>query len=131
MISCFSELEAVYSDYRSRRFTSEASWLTGNCFQYACIMREWLSLHCVVSKIVYDVIDGHFLVASELPMKADDTVTYSFLLDFSGIIVLHPGFVRVLGDIFYNCSKHSLVDWVTYGNVDPLHWKRIRNDCCL
>lgn len=79
MISCLSELEALYSDYRFRRFPSEASWLTGNCFQYACIMREWLSLYCIGSKIVYDVIDGHFLVASELPLNRDVPVNYSFL----------------------------------------------------
>jgi len=130
MIQCLSELESEYFSYRSRRFPDESTWLTGNCFQYACIMREWLSLHCVMSRVVYDVIDGHFLVISELPMNRNDTVLFSFLLDYTGVVVIHPGFFNVLGDIFYKEGKHFLVDWEGYAEIDPLHWSRICSDCC-
>lgn len=130
MIQCLSELESEYISYRSRRFPDEYTWLTGNCFQYACILREWLLLHCVASRLVYDIISGHFLVISELPMNRNDTVLFSFVLDYTGVVVIHPGFINVLGEIFYHDGKHFLVDWDYYAEIEPLNWSRICSYCC-
>ena len=137
MITSIPELEKKFEQYRAERFPTEAKWMTGNCYQFACILRDWLFNHNVLSLLVYDVIDGHFLVVSELPLNetpsedGSDVTLYSFLLDYTGVTLLFPGFYMSLGDVFYNDGKHHLVEWESYVTVDPLHWHRIRRDCCL
>ena len=137
MITSIPELEKKFEQYRAERFPTEAKWMTGNCYQFACILRDWLFNHNVLSLLVYDLIDGHFLVVSELPLKEipseddRDATLYSFLLDYTGVTLLFPGFSMSLGDVFYKDGKHNLVEWESYVTVDPLHWHRIRRDCCL
>lgn len=124
-------IEAKYREYRSRRFPKRGMWMEGNCYPFALILRDWLSFQGISSRIVYDMIDGHFLNVFEMPMKASSEVSFTVLADWEGMHALYPGYAARLGDVFYGNGKHCLVPWPSYSETDSLHYVRIVRDCCL
>lgn len=111
--------------FRYFRFSEPDMWMTGNCFQFSCIVSGWLASNGISPECFhtfYDVIDGHFLVWVTLDGE-------NFLLDWKGIVD-----VPVLSDqssVEYRGESHYLVKWPEYREVDNLHYERILRDCCL
>ena len=88
-------------EFISRRFPEKENWLNGNCYFFAIILNEVFE-----GKICYDLIYGHFLFREEKSGKYFD----------------------VTGEVT-NYSD-SVIDWLDYNLVDPIHWKRIKENCC-
>ena len=119
------DLALRFHAFRYFRFSEPDMWMTGNCFQFSCIVSGWLSSNGISTECFhtfYDVIDGHFLVWVTLDGE-------NFLLDWKGIVD-----VPVLSDqssVEYRGTSHYLVKWPEYRVVDDLHYERILRDCCL
>lgn len=81
-----------------RRFQKDCDWTNGNCYYFALILKTRFK----IGKIVYDVINGHFLYQQ-------NNVNY----DWTGIVY----------DVGY------LVDWENFEKYDPIQKDRIIRNC--
>ena len=95
-------MENQILDFIKRRFPNDCNWMDGNCFFFAQILRA--RFH---GDVVYDPIDGHFL------LWAPDGNFY----DWTGKREYDEAYVR----------KISI--WSDYVTKDPLHYSHIWRDC--
>lgn len=86
-------------EFIKRRFPYDNNWLDGNCYYFALILHKRF-LH---SKIIYNPIDGHFVVQYK-----------NTLYDWHGVYV--PS------------NYGSLIDWENYDKIDIDHYERIVRD---
>ena len=90
-------------EFISRRFPVDCDWVSGNCYFFALILRSVFS-----GRIIYDPIDGHFLVYTD------------------------GGYYDWTGRRNYTAEDISnFRDWETYMWQDPSHCSRIMRDCML
>ena len=93
-------MEDKVVEFIRRRFPQDCGWTSGNCFYFAVILKARFP----GARIVYDVLDGHFL--------ADvDGVLY----DWTGPRG-HPDACRY-------------VAWDGFGEYDPARMSRIVDGC--
>lgn len=96
-----TDLEPKIKEFITRRFPIDCHWLDGNCFFFAQILKARFG-----GDIVYDPIDGHFL------LLAHDNQLY----DWAGLC-------------FYTAEqRHKMFLWDSYLE-DPLLRQRIMRDC--
>ena len=88
-------------EFINRRFPGDSSWLNGNCYYFALILKDRFP----DGEIFYDVIDGHFV------FEYNDN-----LYDYSGITAQDGGY---------------LVQWSIFDKYDSLQKSRIIRDCIL
>lgn len=98
----FVPMEKDIANFIDKRFPESGRWVNGNCYFFAVILKDVFG-----GDIVYDPIDGHFL----LQFRNGD------LYDYTGKVDLPEK------------QLNALVDWDTYAFVDPLHYSRIVRDC--
>ena len=84
------------------RFPENNSWLNGNCYYFAIILKARFPRGIVM----YDVIDGHFITSI-------DGIKY----DWSGIIS--------------DDENHYYVEWDSFNEYDALQKQTIVRDCIL
>ena len=87
-------------EFIQRRFKNDCNWLDGNCYYFAIILNNRFP----DGKIVYDVINGHFVFEYK-----------NELYDWKGI----------------HNSDGILVDWESLEEYDYLFKKRVIRDCVL
>ena len=83
-----------------RRFPEDSNWLNGNCYFFALILLDRFP----IGKILYDVIDGHFVC--EIDGRKYD---WSGIVDESG--------------------EHNWIEWEKFYEYDPLQYQRVVKDC--
>lgn len=86
-------------EFIKRRFPYDNNWLDGNCYYFALILHTRFPQ----SKIIYDPIQGHFLIQYK-----------NTLYDWSGI--------------YAPKDYGALIDWDLYEKVDNEHYARIVRD---
>ena len=86
-------------DFIHRRFPKDSGWLNGNCYYFAVILKDRFP----EGKIMYDVIDGHFVFQYD-----------GLYYDYRGITKQEDGF---------------LVEWDKFDDYDSIQKKRITRDC--
>ena len=89
-------------EFIHRRFPIDCHWLDGNCYYFALILLDRFPM----GKILYDVIDGHFVCQI-------DGVKY----DWSGIAD--------------ESGKHHWVEWDKFNEYDDLQHERVVRDCLM
>ena len=89
-------------EFIHRRFPVDCHWLDGNCYYFALILID--RFPC--GKILYDVIDGHFVCEI-------DGRKY----DWSGIVE--------------ETGEHQWVEWDRFPQYDILQYNRIVKDCTM
>lgn len=89
-------------DFIHRRFPIDCHWLDGNCYYFALILLDRFPL----GKILYDVIDGHFVCEI-------DGVKY----DWSGNVD--------------ESGQHHWVEWDKFYEYDDLQHERVVRDCLM
>lgn len=89
-------------EFIRRRFPIDCHWLDGNCYYFALILLDRFPL----GKILYDVIDGHFVCEI-------DGVKY----DWSGIAD--------------ESGKHHWIEWDKFNEYDDLQHERVVRDCLM
>jgi hypothetical protein len=95
-------MEEQILDFIKRRFPQDCHWLNGNCYFFAEILKARFS-----GDVVYDPIDGHFL------LWAPDN-----------------GFYDWTGRREYDAERRrKMVMWIGYDRKDPTHYNRIVRDC--
>lgn len=94
-------------DFIKRRFPNNCHWTTGNCYWFAVILSHYCYLKKIRHTIVYDVINGHFMI-----YNYEDGMFY----DFEGA---HPN------------SQGYEVIWNKFEEYDALQYDRIVEDCIL
>ena len=77
-------------EFINRRFSNDCNWLSGNCYYFAIILKDRFP----EGNIVYDIIDGHFL------LKLGRSV-----YDYKGK---------------HNIAGKILIDWNTMDQYDPV-----------
>ena len=89
-------------EFIKRRFPQDNNWLNGNCYYFAIILKSRFPQGI----ILYDVIDGHFVVSI-------DNIKY----DWSGVI--------------NDQGNHYYVDWDHFDKYDSLQKQSIIDGCIL
>ena len=87
-------------EFIHRRFPVDCHWLDGNCYFFALILLDRFP----IGKILYDVIDGHFVCEI-------DGVKY----DWSGVVE--------------ETGEHHWVEWDKFYQYDNLQHARVVKDC--
>lgn len=88
-------------EFIDRRFPGDCSWLNGNCYYFALILKDRFPQ----GEILYDVIDGHFV------FKYNDNY-----YDYKGITYQDDGY---------------LVPWESFDEYDCIQKTRIIRDCIM
>lgn len=83
-----------------KRFPEDSNWLNGNCYFFALILLDRFP----IGKILYDVIDGHFVC--EIDGRKYD---WSGIVDESG--------------------EHIWIEWDKFHEYDSLQYQRVVKDC--
>ena len=83
-----------------KRFPEDSNWLNGNCYFFALILLDRFP----IGKILYDVIDGHFVC--EIDGRKYD---WSGIVDESG--------------------EHNWIEWDKFHEYDSLQYQRVVKDC--
>lgn len=86
-------------EFIKRRFPNDSMWLSGNCYYFALILHARFPQ----SKIIYDPINGHFIIQYK-----------NTLYDWHGVYVPK--------------NYSALIDWDEYATIDNEHYKRIQRD---
>ena len=89
-------------EFINRRFPKDCDWRNGNCYYFALILKDRFP----ESRIVYDVIYGHFFV------------------EYKGKYYDHSGEIAHLGGAY-------AVYWDEFDKYDPLVKQRIIRDCIM
>ena len=84
-------------DFIKKRFPHDDNWSSGNCYYFAQILATAFN-----GRIVYDVIDGHFMCE-----------IHGLLYDYNGI----------------NDTTNKWVYWDSFPEYDRLQYDRIVHDC--
>lgn len=93
-------MEEQIKAFIARRFKEECNWLDGNCYYFACILRDRFGF----GKIWYDTSIGHFVYGSK---------KHGYY-DWNGR---------------YYTSGEYLVSWDKFKEYDELQYKRIVDSC--
>lgn len=96
-------LEEEVLEFIHRRFPSDCSWCTGNCYFFGVI----LLARFPEGKLLYDVIDGHFVVC------------------------IGDAYYDWTGKVNMPYVEHYLVEWDKFDEYDSLWKKRIVRDCVM
>ena len=88
-------------EFIARRFPEDCNWLDGNCYYFALILKDRFN-----GKILYDVIDGHFV--TEI-----DGIKYDYL-----------GVVSIVTN-----TKHEYIEWDHFEDYDKFQKQRIISGC--
>ena len=88
-------------DFIKRRFPKDCNWTSGNCYYFAVILKARFG-----GTILYDVIDGHFVVL------------------INGDVYDWTGSVRDSSD-----NNHAYYVWDAFEVYDSLQRSRIYRDC--
>ena len=88
-------------EFIHRRFAKNNNWTTGNCYYFAILLKTRFPQ----GKIMYDVIDGHFV--TEI-----DCVKY----DWNGAVE-------------DDGKPHNYIEWKKFAEYDKLQMKTIMRDC--
>lgn len=92
----------IVLDFIKRRFPEDSHWLDGNCFYFAVILKARFP----VGKILYDTINGHFVV------------------DIAGTNYDWNGVVQKDG-------SHNYIEWDKFEQYDCIQKERIKRDCLM
>ena len=94
-------------EFINKRFKDkDCDWMNGNCYYFALILHDRFP----ETKIVYDTLEGHFLILD------NDTSNLFPLYDYKGKHMI---------------NSHHLIVWDKFDEYDPLLKKRIERDCLL
>ena len=88
-------------EFINRRFKSDCSWMTGNCYFFAVILKSRFP----EGKIYYDVIAGHFVFQYQ-----------NKFYDWTGL---------------YHSNDAILVSWDEFDQYDSLRKEIIIRDCIM
>lgn len=89
-------------EFIHRRFKQDCEWTSGNCYYFALILKTRFRK----GKIVYDVIDGHFLY-----LQGEK------LYDHRGVQDL--------------TDRSIIIEWDKFGEYDKNQKRRIIRDCIM
>ena len=89
-------------EFIRRRFPDNCHWLDGNCYYFALILLDRFP----IGRILYDVIDGHFVCEI-------DGRKY----DWSGVVE--------------ESGEHNWIEWDKFPEYDILQCNRIVKDCLM
>lgn len=114
-------LKFINSRFPNAR-SSDANWLTGNCYYFAVILKDRFSTK--EPTIYYDVIHGHFL--TKIDDKLYDASGIAYKLSFSEIEKINRTQLWHPISLDYDIV---IVDWNYFSKYDQLQKQRIFNDC--
>lgn len=96
----FTDKEVL--DFIHKRFSKDNNWLTGNCYYFAVILKTRFP----EGIILYDVIDGHFV------------------LQYNGIKYDWSG-------VYEENNEHCWIEWDLFDSYDSIQKEVIVRDCIL
>ena len=89
-------------EFINRRFKIDCNWLNGNCYYFAVILKSRFTK----GKIVYDVIDGHFMFKYNKKYY-----------DFTGIVNV--------------ADENKIIEWEHFEEYDKNVKKAVIKGCIL